>query len=65
MINVCAQIKGMPLAEAEAFIKAAGGTSRIVYVNGRIILDNITKDYLDTRINIRVESEKVKSARIG
>lgn len=65
MINLCTQIKGMALAEAEKLIAAAGATSRIVYENGKIILENITKDYVGTRINIRVERDSVKSARIG
>lgn len=65
MINLCTQIKGMALVEAEKLIAAAGATSRIVYENGKIILENITKDYVGTRINIRVERDSVKSARIG
>ena len=64
-VEVCKQVKGMALLDAEAFIKEAGGLSRIVYQNGKIVLENITKDFNENRISLQVESGNIKLARVG
>ena len=64
-VELCAHIKGMPLAEALVAITAAGCTPRYVYHNGANLILNTTKDFVDNRINLRIERDLIKHARVG
>ena len=64
-VDLCLAIKGMPLAEALSAIETAGCTFRYVYLNGKNLTNDITMDYLHTRINLRVEQDHIKHARVG
>jgi len=64
-IDLCGLIKGMKLPAAIAEIEKAGCTARYTYLNGKNLVDNVTSDFVDTRLNLRVERDIVKHARIG
>lgn len=53
----------MPIAEAEAFVKSKGYTSRVVEVDGVPL--PTTKDYSDSRINFTVKDGIVTGASVG
>lgn len=64
-VELCTHVNGMPLAEALAAIAAAECTFRYIYLNGKNLINEMTSDYVHTRINLRVERDLIKHARVG
>lgn len=64
-VQLCVVIKGKPLAEALQAIAAAECTFRYIYLNGKNLINDMTNDYIHTRINLRVERDLIKHARVG
>jgi hypothetical protein len=64
-LKICNEIIGWTRPQAEELIQLEGCTARVTYENGKILLDNITSDYNEQRINLRVDRGIVKHARIG
>jgi hypothetical protein len=64
-IELCQHVKGMKVANALMVIATAGRTSRYTYLNGKNLIENVTKDYDENRLNLRVERDMIKHARVG
>ena len=63
--ELCAHIKGMKVPDALDAIAENGCTSRYTYFNGKNLIDNVTSDYVETRLSLRVERDLIKHARVG
>jgi len=55
----------MLLSDAEVVISENGYISRLTYHNGKNLIENVTKDFNEKRINLRVEANKIKATWIG
>lgn len=64
-VKVCKIVIGCSLSDAETFAKDNGCTARVTQEGSNILLDNITSDYDENRINLRIERGIVKHARVG
>jgi hypothetical protein len=56
---------GLPQVEAQELIKAAGYTSRVTVIGGQIVLENVTSDFNEKRLNLCIERYRVKHVRVG
>lgn len=64
-LDLCKFLVGMNVNHAAEKCRDEGCTSRITGDGSKIILENITSDFDENRINLRVERNLVKHARIG
>jgi len=64
-MSIHQDILGMLLSDAEVVISENGYISRLTYHNGKNLIENVTKDFNEKRINLRVEANKIKATWIG
>ena len=65
ILELCSAVRGMNLAAAQKVISEAGFAHRVTVEKGQIVMENITSDYNEKRLNLRIQKDVVQHARIG